>query len=151
MIYRRDIDYFLFFEDFPHMGVPGVAALNSDGTVNIFINTLYCQEVQERTIKHELRHMVYEHFFCDWLTIEEKEAEADRIGDDACIYADDFSSVEFTGEFHKRPEPQKPRVPDVIFSHPEGRIAVFNSLDALGHYLFLLTEQYKRDRAAGER
>lgn len=148
MIYRRDIDYFLYFEDFPHMGVPGVAVLNSDGTVNIFINTLYNREVQARTIKHELRHMVYEHFFCDWMTIEDKEAEADRTGDDACIYADDFSSVEFTGEFHKHPDP---RLLDVLFCPPSGKIAVFNSLDSLTHYMKAMAKQYRSDQAAGGR
>ena len=37
MKYYQGVDYFLFFMDFPHMGVPGVIASNSDGTANIYI------------------------------------------------------------------------------------------------------------------
>ena len=78
MKYYKNIDYFLFFMDFPHMGVPGAVAGNSDATVNIYINTLYTPEIQKRTVKHELRHLVKNHFQCDWMTIEEKELEAEK-------------------------------------------------------------------------
>ena len=98
MKYYRDVDYFLYFEDFPHMGIPGVTALNSDGTVNIYINTLYTPAIQARTVKHELRHMALNHFSSDWLTIQEKESEAEDINDALCTYADDFSFVEYHGE-----------------------------------------------------
>lgn len=93
MKYYLDIDYFLIFEDFPHMGVTGAIASNTDGTANIYINTLYCEYVQRRTVKHELRHLVKNHFYCDWMTIEEKELEADY-DDGTCVFADDFSCVE---------------------------------------------------------
>lgn len=98
MKYIKDIDYFLFFLDFPHMGVPGAVALNTDGTVNIYINTLYNPEVQARTVKHELRHFVRGHFSCDWKSITEKELEADDLSDTSCIFADDFSWVEYIAE-----------------------------------------------------
>ena len=98
MKYYRDVDYFLYFEDFPHMGVPGVTALNSDGTVNIFINTLYNLSVQARTIRHELRHFAYGHFSADWMTITEKEVEADNDDDPNCIFDDEFAWVEYTGK-----------------------------------------------------
>lgn len=54
MKYYRDVDYFLYFEEFPHMGVPGTIVANIDGTVNIYINTLYCVEKREEAIRHEL-------------------------------------------------------------------------------------------------
>lgn len=103
MKYYKDIDYFLFFIDFPHMGVPGSAVGNSDATVNIYINTLYNPEIWKRTVKHELRHLVKNHFHCDWMTIGEKELEADDIDNPDCVFADDFSYVEYTGEII-RPE-----------------------------------------------
>ena len=98
MRYYRGVDYFIFFEDFPHMGVPGVIASNSDGTANIYINTLYCEERQRETIKHELRHMVNNHFYCDWMTVEEKEQEADNTEDPLCVFAHDFSYVDYLCE-----------------------------------------------------
>lgn len=81
------------------MGVPGVIAANSDGTANIYINTLYCEEKQRRTIKHELRHLAKNHFYCDWMTIEECELDADDIGDPSCVFSDDFSCVEYIEEY----------------------------------------------------
>lgn len=100
MKYYQGVDYFLFFVDFPHMGVPGVIASNSDGTANIYINTLYCEDVQRRTIKHELRHLVKNHFYIDWMSIEEKELDADDVEDPSCVFIDDFSCVEYA-EQHK--------------------------------------------------
>lgn len=103
MKYYKDIDYFLFFEDFPHMGVPGVAALNTDGTVNIFINTLYNNAVQAHTLRHELRHLAYGHFSADWKTITEKELEADNDKAADCVFSDDFAWVEYTGPERRPP------------------------------------------------
>ncbi len=110
MKFYRDVDYYLYFEDFPHMGVPGVTVLNTDGTVNIFINTLYKPEIQTRTVKHELRHMVLNHFFTDWLPIETKELEADETDDPNCVFARDFSSVEYLGKVRF---PQQYKIPFV--------------------------------------
>lgn len=94
MTYYRDIDYFLYFCDFPHMGIPGAITPNSDGTVTIYINTLYTTERQERALRHELRHLVYHHFWCDTKTIEEKEYEANA-EDNSVRFADDYSFVEY--------------------------------------------------------
>lgn len=81
------------------MGVSGVIASNSDGSANIYINTLYCEEIQRRTIKHELRHLVKNHFYIDWMTIDEKELDADDINDPHCTFAEDFSSVVYLEEY----------------------------------------------------
>ena len=96
MKYYKNIDYFLFFMDFPHMGVPGAVAGNSDATVNIYINTLYTPEIQKRTVKHELRHLVKNHFQCDWMTIEEKELEAEKK-----IFGKDFAYIRDISNFSK--------------------------------------------------
>lgn len=134
MKYYQDVDYFLFFMDFPHMGVPGVIASNSDGTANIYINTLYCEEVQRRAIKHELRHLVKNHFYVDTMSIEEKELEADDIEDPSCIFADDFSSVEYIEEAICV-------APENVFQHIPGVIPVFNSLDAFRDYMFSMKDE----------
>lgn len=145
MKYYQDVDYFLFFMDFPHMGVPGVIASNSDGTANIYINTLYCGEVQRRAIKHELRHLVKNHFYIDWMTIEEKELEADDIEDPYCVFADDFSSVEYIEQ-----KIRENKVPNV-FKHSQKVIPLFNSLDIFQDYMLAMREQVQKEIAAKER
>lgn len=134
MKYYRDVDYFLYFMDFPHMGVPGVIVANSDGTSNIYINTLYCRKTQDRTIKHELRHLVKNHLFIDTMTITEKELEAEDTEDPSCIFAEDFSSVEFVE--------QTVNVSiENVFQHIPGVIPVFNSLDAFRDYMFSMKKE----------
>lgn len=122
MKYYKDIDYFLFFMDFPHMGVPGAVVGNSDATVNIYINTLYNQDIQRRTVKHELRHLVKNHFHCDWMTIEEKELEADDIDNPDCIFDDDFSFVEYT-----EPEQKMECNPETKLMPGHLKLSVFRS------------------------
>lgn len=132
MKYYLGVDYFLSFEDFPHMGIPGVIASNSDGTVNIYINTLYAVEIQKRTVKHELRHLVRNHFYCDWMSISEKELDADDIDDPNCIFADDFSSVEYIGPVVHKPADEPAQMePPVYRAVIPGRnaIPVFRSSD----------------------
>ena len=126
MKYYLGVDYFLFYEDFPHMGVPGVIAANSDGTANIYINTLYNPQVQRRATKHELRHLVKNHFSCDWFSITEKELEADDVDDPACVFADDFSSVEYLGPVRRAPAD----APTVCRRMPGRLFSIFRS-DAL--------------------
>lgn len=145
MKYYRDVDYYLYFEEFPHAGIPGVIIGNSDGTANIYINTLCSIEKQNRTIKHELRHLAKEHLSCDWMTIEEKELEADDIFDSSCVFGDNFSYVECVEEIVP-PEAKKvtQRLPDIFEENPT-EIPVFNSLEVLKNYMIALKEQYKRE------
>ncbi len=90
----RDVDYFLFFQDFPRIGVPGFIGLNQDGTCSIFINTLYCPRKQKETLRHELRHLALDHLWRDDRPLRDREAEAgDLYGSDVSI-APDFSWVE---------------------------------------------------------
>lgn len=91
--YYLDIDYHLHFLNFPHMGVAGAIFWNTDCTAEIYINSLYTFERQIRTAKHELRHFVYEHAYCDFKDIATKEAEADNNNDQNVIFADDLSWV----------------------------------------------------------
>lgn len=119
MKFYQGVDYFLFFEDFPHMGVPGVIAANSDGTVNIYINTLYSLDVQRRATKHELRHLAKGHCFCDSIPIREKELDAEDIDDPSCVFSDDFSSVTYYPELDQKSK----------------TIPVFRSLESFAHFL----------------
>ena len=144
MKYYLGIDYFLCFEDFPHMGVPGYISPNSDGTVDIGINTLYCQERQVEALKHELRHLAKNHFYCDYMTLEEKELDADNINDPSCIFADDFSSVEY--EEAQEVEESEPELPDVLFDHPPDQIACFHSLESMENYVQKYLVQRRRKR-----
>lgn len=93
----QDVDYFLFFEDFPRMGVPGVIGANPDGTCSIYINTLYCEKRQVETLRHELRHMALWHLWRDDMELREKESQADDIYADNVIFAPDFAWVEIAG------------------------------------------------------
>lgn len=57
--------------------IRGMTKLNEDNFYNIFINAKYSYEQQREILKHELKHIEYEHFFSD-KSIEECEKEADR-------------------------------------------------------------------------
>lgn len=96
MRYYRDVDYFLCFEDFPRMGVPGAIGPNLDGTCCIYINTLYCEKKQRETLHHELRHMALWHLWRDDMELRDKETEADALQDGRVIIAPDYSWVETT-------------------------------------------------------
>ena len=97
MRYYKDVDYFLFFEDFPRMGVPGAIWANEDGTCTICINTLYCEKAQSNTLRHELRHMALWPLWRDDMELREKELQADDIHDDTVTFAPDFAWVEIAG------------------------------------------------------
>lgn len=153
MRYYRNIDYFLYFMDFPHMGVPGVIAANSDGTVNIYINTLYSPERQDRALRHELRHLVRGHFWKDTLSIEEMELEADA-EDPEIFFAPDYAFVEYTPA--AAPEEcstrTPPPLPDLLFSPPPpGKIVCFNSLDAMKRYMIAMARQRRTQTEAQQK
>lgn len=142
MKFIRDIDYFLYFVEFPHMGVPGVIAANTDGTVNIYINTLYTPERRDRALRHELRHLAKQHFWCDTKSIEVKELEADE-DDPSIIFGDNFSSVEIVEMV-----PTQTRLPNVFVEAPPRTIPYFNSLDAFRGYMLSMRDQMKAERDA---
>lgn len=97
MKYYRDVDYFLFFEDFPRMGVPGAIGPNLDGTCSIYINTLYCEKTQCETLRHELRHMALWHLWRDDMELREKELQASDIRAGDVTFAPDYGWVEIAG------------------------------------------------------
>ena len=132
MKYYEGIDYFLAFEDFPHMGVPGAIASNGDGTVTIYINTLYCKERQNETLRHELRHFVRGHFNSDCtLTLAEKEIDADNIDDESYQFAPDFSWVECIESMDIEPEMSAPETNRYVLNRlaQDGVTAINLNLD----------------------
>lgn len=57
--------------------VRGVTVVDSEGDYNVYINTLLSDEVQRKTQRHELRHIVNDHFYNhDPVVINELEANA---------------------------------------------------------------------------
>ena len=117
MRYYKDLHYFVYRLDFPHMGVLGVICPNTDGTVNIYINSLYSPALQEKALRHELRHMAFGHLWCDVKTLTEKELEADKDDDPRVTFGSAFEYVEF--------------IPNRLPPLPPNHILLFNSLDSL--------------------
>ena len=118
MKYYRDLDYYVYHTPFPRMGVPGVIAANTNGTVNIYINSNYTWERQQRALRHELRHFARGHLWNDVLTLTEKELEADDDADPCVTFAPDYSWTAY-----EPPAPARPALP------------CFRSLDALRRYV----------------
>ncbi len=116
-------DYFVRLADLPAK-VEGVTIPNDDGTFDIYINALFCEEKQQEILEHELRHIRRDHFYNDILPIQEIEREANGVADEA------------------------QKLPDV-FNHPVGVIPVFNSLEALRDYMFVMREQVQKEQSAG--
>ena len=94
------IDYRIHPVDFPHMGIRGAISWNSDSTAEIYLNTLYNKESVDKTLRHELRHMVYGHRWCEHKDHVLMEAEADNDDDENVIFAEDYSWVCILHEFY---------------------------------------------------
>jgi Zn-dependent peptidase ImmA (M78 family) len=57
--------------------IKGVTVIDDEGDYNVYINTLLSPEVQKRTQKHELAHIIKDHFYnYDPVVINEIEANA---------------------------------------------------------------------------
>lgn len=67
--------YFVRYTSLPS-SVRGVTLPNDDGSFDIYINSVLGEEIQERTLRHEVKHIKLNHFYGeqDVLT-DEKEAE----------------------------------------------------------------------------
>ncbi len=57
--------------------IKGVTVIDGEGDYNVYINTLLSPEAQKRAQKHELTHIIKDHFYnYDPVIINEKEANA---------------------------------------------------------------------------
>lgn len=70
--------YFVRYIEFP-MTIRGVTVPNDDGTFDIYINDLLCDSAKEKCLRHEIRHIMEDHFYNDIASIEEIEQMADRL------------------------------------------------------------------------
>lgn len=92
MRYYRDVDYFLYFREFPLDWI-GYIKILPDGTACIHINSKASEIRQRRAIKHELRHLAFNHMWAEDKPMKEIEAEADA-EDDRVTFGPGFSWVE---------------------------------------------------------
>lgn len=57
--------------------IKGVTVIDGEGDYNVYINTLLSPEAQKRAQKHELTHIIKDHFYnYDPVIINEMEANA---------------------------------------------------------------------------
>lgn len=55
--------------------INGVTVLDNEGDYNVYINTLLSYDTQQKTAKHEIRHIMKEHFY-DFEPVIHNELEA---------------------------------------------------------------------------
>ena len=67
-------DHFVRVVELPAV-VRGVTVPNDDGTFSVYINALYGDDAQRRTLEHELEHLARDHFY-DAASVAVQEAEA---------------------------------------------------------------------------
>ena len=72
-------DHFVRLVELPR-AVRGVSVPNDDGTFSVYINSLYDDETQRRTLEHELEHLTRDHFYkAGPIAVQEAEAGG-RVG-----------------------------------------------------------------------
>ena len=77
-------DYFVRVVELP-AAVRGVTVPNDDGTFSVYINALYDDETQRRTLEHELAHLARDHFYsASPIAVQEAEASGPRRGRRRC-------------------------------------------------------------------
>lgn len=111
-------EYFVRLVELPTT-VEGVTIPNDDGTFDIYINSVFCEEKQRDILAHELRHIQKDHFYNDSMQIREIEREADGV------------------------EKESEQLPNV-FEHSTKVIPFFSSLEAYRNYMLSMREQYQK-------
>ena len=77
MAYYEGVDYIVRKCAFPNRASEAFIVSNGDGTVTIFLNTLFSEDILRRRLEHELRHLNGEHLYQEDRPLWEKEAEAE--------------------------------------------------------------------------
>lgn len=73
-------DFRIIYKPFPpefHGQIGGVTGGKPGGRLTVLIDSLLSEKEQKKTLKHELAHIILNHFELDDRDIEEIEAEAD--------------------------------------------------------------------------
>jgi len=110
-------DYNLRLIRFPAT-IYGATVLLDDGTYDVFINELLCDEARRKTLHHEIEHIDRGHLYDDCRSIITLEHEAEG-----------------------------KRLPDVLTQSTPGVIPIFYSLDHMTHYARAYCEQLRREGA----
>lgn len=71
------IDYNVYQIKFPNRANKAMVFPNDDNSFDIYLNTLYPDDVLQEALQHELRHLESDHFYNELLKITDIEAEAD--------------------------------------------------------------------------
>ena len=127
MKYYRDSDYFLYFENMPVARWLGYIKANSDGTVSIYINSRANVDRQQRALKHELRHLAFNHLWDEDRPITDIEDEADG---DGATFGPNFAWVECEDELETRGNVAAVSLPTLVASPQGGLIPLYESADA---------------------
>ena len=121
-------DYNLRLIRFPAT-IYGATVLLDDGTYDVFINELLCDEARRKTLHHEIEHIDRGHLYDDCRSIITMECEAR--GESAPV--------------EEERAPDEKRLPDVLTQSTPGVIPLFYSLDHMGHYVRAYCEQLRRE------
>lgn len=70
-------DYFLHFVRLANKANPAIAVLNDDGTVDIYLNTLFDEFACADALPHEFIHIAEDHLYMD-LPVSSLESAAER-------------------------------------------------------------------------
>ena len=72
-------DYYMRLVELPRR-VEGVSVLNSDGSFDIYINSLLPPGKRQEVLEHELSHIRREHFYLDMpISLMERQAEGEHV------------------------------------------------------------------------
>lgn len=114
--------YFVRLVSLP-ASIEGVTVPNDDGTFDIYLNAGLCEARQKDRLRHEIRHIVEDHFYQESKSVAQLEQEANGIK-----------------------EAPPPRLPNVFIESPPGMIPYFSSLEAFQNYMYAMKEQIQRDK-----
>lgn len=109
--------------------IEGVTVPNDDGTFDIYLNANLCEARQKDRLRHEIRHIVEDHFYQESKCVAQLEQEANGIK-----------------------EAPPPRLPNVFAEAPTGTIPFFASLDSFCDHMLSSRNQVQREngqRSAG--
>lgn len=114
--------YFVRLVSLP-ASIEGVTVPNDDGTFDIYLNAGLCEARQKDRLRHEIRHIVEDHFYQESKSVAQLEQEANGIK-----------------------EAPPPRLPNVFAEAPADTIPFFTSLDAFRDYMFSMRDQVQREK-----
>ena len=129
MTYLEGVDYFIRYRAFPCTTIYAWAVSLGDGTFDIWLNTRVSVDKQQAGLRHDLKHLIDNHFYRDDLSIAEKESIAWGIMED-------------------KEETEPDKIPNV-FRHPPDLLPMFNSLDIFRDYLRAMRDQEQGNPTAG--